>query len=191
MNWFDGYFFSILYGLAGKSATGDFLIVFFGKYFFYVCLAVFAYFGWRAWRRRAKSASPEQSEGQRGFEALKVYGIAIIGAIVARFGVAEIIRLFYHRARPFLALSLPHLLNDQAYSFPSGHTIFMFALATAAYYINKKLSFFLFASGLVIGLARVAGGVHYPTDILGGAVLGILTGSSINFIFKLISFRSK
>jgi undecaprenyl-diphosphatase len=99
-----------------------------------------------------------------------------VSAIVARFGLASLIRLFYHRPRPFLALSLPHLITDNASSFPSGHTIFLFALATATYFFNKKLSFFLCISGAVIGLARVAGGVHYPSDILGGAMLGALTG---------------
>jgi undecaprenyl-diphosphatase len=65
----------------------------------------------------------------------------------------------------------------------------MFALATATYYFNKKLAYFLFASGLVIGLARVAGGVHYPSDVLGGIFLGILTVFIINFVLKRSRFR--
>jgi len=34
----------------------------------------------------------------------------------------------------------------------------------------------LYASGLLIGIARIAAGVHYPLDILGGIILGTLTG---------------
>jgi undecaprenyl-diphosphatase len=168
MNWFDNYFFGILHGLAGKSAPGDFLIIFFGDYFLYVCLIIFVYF---AWRNRQQQP--------------KLYGLAIVSALIARFGVAEGIRLFYHRLRPFLALHTTHLLSDYAYSFPSGHTIFMFALAAYTFYFNKKLSYFLLASGLVIGLARVAGGVHYPTDIFGGIVFGILTSLAVRAIVKL------
>jgi len=171
MNWFDDYFFGILHGLAGKSTGGDFLIIFFGDYFLYICVAIFAYFGWHTYNKNESS--------------LKLYGIALAGALIARFGVAEAIRLFYHRLRPFLALNTTHLFTDYAYSFPSGHTIFMFALAMATWYFNKKLSYFLFASGLLIGLARVAGGVHYPTDIIGGIILGILSGITIHYASSL------
>jgi len=164
MNWFDDYFFALLHGLAQKSAVGDLLIIFFGDYFLYVCLAIVAFFAWRDRKR------------------IRLYGLAVISALIARFAVCEIIRLFYHRLRPFIALGITHLFTDYAYSFPSGHTIFMFALATAIYYFNKKLSYFLFASGLLIGLARVAGGVHYPSDVLGGILLGILTGITIHLL---------
>ena len=160
-----------IYNLAGKSAGWDFLIVFFGEYFFYIVLAVFAYFAYCAHKRG-------------GAAQIKLYGWAIISAPIARFGVAEIIRLFYYRLRPYAELSLPHLIADSAYSFPSGHTIFMFALATTTYFFNKKLAYFLFAAGILIGLARVAGAVHYPSDILGGAVLGILTALVLRAMFK-------
>jgi len=73
-------------------------------------------------------------------------------------------------------------LSDSSYSFPSGHTIFIFALATAVYFFHKKLGYFLYFSGLLIGLARISGGVHYPSDILGGIILGSLTSL---FIFYL------
>ncbi|MEK7178114.1 MAG: phosphatase PAP2 family protein, partial [Patescibacteria group bacterium] len=159
----DQSFFLAFYNFAGHGSAGDFLIVFFGKYFLYVALFVFAYFAYQSWR---KGNIPK----------LYPYAIAILSAIIARFGIASFIRFFYHRPRPFLALGLPHLITDNAYSFPSGHTIFLFALATATYFFNKKLAYFLYFSGAVIGFARVAGGVHYPSDILGGAVLGALTG---------------
>jgi len=79
--------------------------------------------------------------------------------------------------RPFIALNLPqHVLTDHSYAFPSGHTAVVFTLATATHFFNKKLAYFLYASGLVIGLARIAGGVHYPSDIAGGIILGIFIG---------------
>ena len=105
-----------------------------------------------------------------------------MAALVARFGVAELIRFAYHRPRPYVALRIPHLLSDSAYSFPSGHTIFLFALAVAVYGIHKKFAYWLFAAGVLIGAARVAAGVHYPSDILGGAVLGTLTGYLVFFV---------
>jgi len=165
----DHSLFFALYNLAGYGNAGNFLIVFFGEYFLYPVLIVFAFFTYQSWRKG-------------GMVKLYPYAIASVSAIVARFGLASLIRLFYHRPRPFLALSLPHLITDNTSSFPSGHTIFLFALATATYFFNKKLAFFLYISGAVIGLARVAGGVHYPSDILSGALLGTLTGV---IIYKL------
>jgi undecaprenyl-diphosphatase len=69
------------------------------------------------------------------------------------------------------------------YAFPSGHTTFVFALATIAWYYHEKVAYFLYVSGLVIGIARVIAGVHYPSDILGG----IIVGTVVAYILMLIA----
>lgn len=159
----DQSLFLVFYNLAGYSSIGDFFIIFFGKYFLSIVLLTFAYVAYRNWRKE-------------NIRNVYPYAAAMVSALTARFALASLIRFFYHNPRPFLALNLPHLLEDNASSFPSGHTIFLFALATATYFFNKKLAYFLYASGIVIGFARVAGGVHWPSDILGGVVLGTITG---------------
>lgn len=173
----DQNLFFIFYNLAGKSTLGDFLIVFFGEYFFYAILFVFAFFLYKNWQGNIQKIYP--------------HIISVLAAIFARFVVATLIRFFYHRPRPFLALELPHLIQDSAYSFPSGHTIFVFALATVTYFFNKKLAYFLYISGIIIGFARVAGGVHYPSDILGGVILGIFVGLIIYTIYKNYAFCNR
>ena len=151
--------FFAVHSLAGMSGWGDTLIIFFAEWYLYIALAVFVFVAWREYR---------------GGVSLYTYVGALAAALVARFGLAEVIRHFYHHDRPYVAIAgLSHLLTDNAYSFPSGHTIFLFALGAAAHFFNKKLAYFLYASGLLIGLARVAAGVHYPSDILGGIVLEI------------------
>lgn len=163
--------FYALHGLAGLSAWGDALILFFAKWCFYIVLAVFAYALWRDYKGDINRLYP--------------YAVALAAALIARFGVAEIIRYFYHHDRPYVAIQgLSHLLTDNAYSFPSGHTIFMFALGAAAHFFNKKLAYFLYASGLVIGLARVAAGVHYPSDIAGGIIIGAAVGACVYLLAK-------
>ncbi|MGB9552950.1 MAG: phosphatase PAP2 family protein [bacterium] len=174
----DHWLFFQLYSLAGLSKFLDSLIIFLGDYFLYFLLfllALCAYWDYR----------------NKGLNSLKLYGLAAFSSLFARFGVAEIIRLFYHRLRPFVAMGLPHLLSDNSYSFPSGHTIFLFALATGVYLFKPKLGIFLYCSGFLIGLARVSGGVHYPSDILGGMILGILTSLFIFYLApRLPYFRS-
>jgi len=74
--------------------------------------------------------------------------------------------------------------EDLHMSFPSGHMTFLFALGMAIYFHNKKAGYLLFAGGFLIGLARIFVGVHYPLDIFGGIILGILVGLGGNEIFK-------
>ncbi len=168
--------FYTIFNLSGHSVWLDWLIILVGEYLLYLLLLVVAYCIYQDFR----ACHPRK---------VYDYCIALTAALIARFGVAEVIRLFYHRPRPYLALHLPHLLSDTAYSFPSGHTIFLFALATSMLFVNKKLARWLYVAGIAIGLARVAAGVHYPSDIIGGMILGILTGYLVHQSWVYLSRR--
>jgi undecaprenyl-diphosphatase len=150
----------------------DFLIVFFGQYFIFIVFIIFIWIAYRAYKKRKNVA------------ALRPYVGALIASFVA-YGVVDIVRLFYHHVRPFIAFTIPHLLTDSAYSFPSAHTAVLFALATATYFFNKKFAYFIFVAGLIVGIARVAGGVHYPSDILGGMIFGIATSGILYWLYTL------
>lgn len=60
------------------------------------------------------------------------------------------------------------------YSFPSGHTMSSFAAAVGVYLWNKKWGIAALAGAVVIAVSRMYFYVHYPTDILAGALIGIL-----------------
>lgn len=62
------------------------------------------------------------------------------------------------------------------FSFPSGHTGASFAAASALYFIGSKLRFPALILAVLIGFSRLYLYVHYPTDVLAGAVLGTLLG---------------
>jgi undecaprenyl-diphosphatase len=112
-------------------------------------------------------------------------------ALISRFVFVELFRLFLHRPRPFVAdPSLVPLLSETSFSFPSGHASFFFALATVAYLYNKRLGVWFYIAGLAIGLARVAAGAHYPTDILGGAALGVAVGWLVHRLFLRLRSRT-
>jgi undecaprenyl-diphosphatase len=174
----DTSLFFAIHSLAGRGIIGDFLIIFFGKYFIYVVFALFAYAAYRAHRKQKSTA------------AFRPYFGALIAASVA-YGVANAIRFFYHHPRPFITFPISHLLTDASYSFPSVHTIVLFSLAMATYFFNKRFSYFIFAAGIVVGVARVAGGVHYPSDILGGIVLGIATSSILHWLYTKTRFSRR
>ncbi len=114
--------------------------------------------------------------------------VSIVSAFVARFVVASSIRFFYHHPRPGPdVISEPfHLLliKEASSSFPSGHTIFVFALATIVYLHHKRAGKWFYAAAALIGFARVYAGVHWPFDIVGGLVLGVLTALVCDKIYR-------
>ncbi len=105
----------------------------------------------------------------------KVVFVSFGSAIVSRFVFVTIIRYFIYSPRPFLILENMHqLLPEDGSSFPSGHASFYFALAMAVYLYNKKAGYiYLILAGLM-GIARIFVGVHWPLDIVAGAVLGVV-----------------
>lgn len=71
---------------------------------------------------------------------------------------------FYHRPRPFLTHQMQPLLSENSWSFPSGHAAPFFALAAAVFLANKKWGTVFFAGVILMGIGRVAAGVHYPKN---------------------------
>ncbi|MGV7221374.1 MAG: phosphatase PAP2 family protein [Nitrospinales bacterium] len=62
-------------------------------------------------------------------------------------------------------------------SFPSDHAVLFFAIAAGLFFISKRIGLFaLTYSILIISLPRVYLGLHYPTDILAGGIIGIGIG---------------
>lgn len=117
---------------------------------------------------------------------------AIVVAIFTRFVLAEIIRWLWFRPRPFVTNNVNLLIdyNTKEASFPSGHASFYFALSTIVYFYNKEIGIIFYIASLFIVLARVFVGIHWPSDILAGAILGIFVGLALNKIFKNIYLKS-
>ncbi len=69
-------------------------------------------------------------------------------------------------------------------SFPSGHTTFAFTQAVVYSHHCPQIKFPLFLYAGIVGFSRIYQGDHYPTDVIGGAALGLLTGYLAIKIFK-------
>lgn len=89
------------------------------------------------------------------------------------------------RPRPYQHLSplVAVITASDKFSFPSGHTTAAFLFASLCSTQLPELTFYLYIWASAVGLSRVALGVHYPTDIAAGAVLGILLSSFTLFVF--------
>lgn len=171
---YDTDFFHLLNNLSGKSEVFDRIVIFAAEYLgWFVAAAFLAVLFFSLFSKSEK---------------LKIFLTAAVSVVLSRFIIAEIIRFLYCRPRPFMAYAINHLAENTNCSFPSGHAAFFFALAMAVYFYNKKWGAWFFLAVILISLGRIIAGVHYPADILGGAVVGIL---SAYMVFYLIKSRRK
>jgi undecaprenyl-diphosphatase len=108
--------------------------------------------------------------GTRGMEC--VVHMFIAGAIA--LSVYKLCKHCASRPRPCVTLRNLHLCVQplDEFSFPSGHTLHAVAFTTVvvAYFPDLALALVPFA--VLTALSRVALGLHYPSDVLGGAVIG-------------------
>ncbi|MBW8846729.1 MAG: phosphatase PAP2 family protein [Burkholderiales bacterium] len=83
------------------------------------------------------------------------------------------------RRRPFERCGDIHacLKVPDAFSFPSGHTLHAFAFALLLSSFHPALAPLLWSFAVLVGLARVVLGLHFPSDVLFGALIGIGTAS--------------
>ena len=105
-------------------------------------------------------------------------GIMVICAMLLGSLLGDcIIKNAIHRARPYEHLSTIKLLiaKQLTYSFPSGHTVYSFAAFGILMKKLPKYRFYALAMALIIAFSRMYLFVHYPTDILGGIIVGLLS----------------
>lgn len=96
-------------------------------------------------------------------------------AVAIAWGIAQVLKGLFPTVRPFELNDLTPLtlLPSSDGAFPSGHSAAAFALATTIWLHDKKVGWAFVTGALIVGVARVWGNVHYPIDILAGAVLGV------------------
>ncbi len=114
----------------------------------------------------------------RGYNLLAyelLIGLLTLGLVV------QIMKILIHRTRPYIKLENIRIIGSRAsgQSFPSGHTAQAFLMVTLILqYFQIPLfgwvSLYLLA--LVVGITRIYVGMHYPRDVIGGAIIGVTWG---------------
>lgn len=166
---FDVAIVNLIRPLAELHFVVNWLIVFLAEYLGYILAAALIYFILvvkKDWRGR-----------------WHYFALGLLSVILSRGILTDLIRFFYERPRPFLALDFVPLFEKTSGSFPSGHMAFFFALVPIAFLMNKKFGYWFFGAALLMGIARIAAGVHWPSDIIGGIAAGLL---SFVVIWKLL-----
>lgn len=173
----DTAIFRFFNAFAGASVFGDATIRFFSAYLLYVMIASVLFFSAATFWGRFRALR------QRNIKAILFIAFS---AFIARIAIAEPIRFFFSRERPFESLAGVRQLitHPNGASFPSGHASLAFGIAAAAAYYYPKTSIIFFVAALLVGFGRVVAGVHWPSDIIGGAAVGIATAWILHRIWR-------
>jgi len=126
--------------------------------------------------------SPSASRG--GPRESKKAALKAVLAGGVGLSIAKVIGPIINRPRPFEGGSIHEILFHRPdYSFPSDHAILLFAL-TFSFWLSgyKKLAIVMFGLSLFISAARIAVGVHFPSDIISGGILGIFIAWIIHLL---------
>jgi len=115
------------------------------------------------------------------FAESKLFAYSLIFGVITLGLMIEIIKLYIRRVRPYIKLKKIRIVGSKASgrSFPSGHTgqaFFLASLIVHYYHVNAYLWILLYATALVVGITRIYVGMHYPRDVLAGAILGTAWG---------------
>ncbi|MFE8700100.1 phosphatase PAP2 family protein [Cytobacillus sp. FJAT-54145] len=117
-------------------------------------------------------------------DGYKKIAIQTLRSTFIAFLVDLTFRFFLYRPRPFIkrrvGILIPSKVNS---SFPSKHTLLVFAVSTSILLYQRTLGLLMTGLSLLTGLSRIWVGHHYPSDIIGSALLGSLT-SLFPFIFS-------
>lgn len=109
---------------------------------------------------------------------------ALIAACVG-LGISGLIGHFLYRDRPFVTHTVIQLIAHPANaSFPSDHALGAFVIASTIWLYHKKTGILWLILGGLIALSRVWTGVHYPSDVIAGAVMGNLIALTVHGVFK-------
>ncbi|WP_309119111.1 phosphatase PAP2 family protein [Paenibacillus sp.] len=103
---------------------------------------------------------------------------AFIALALSHIPVA-VVKKLYPRLRPYLALpdaiACKNPLKD--HSFPSGHTTAIFSVIAPFVIAFNWIGFILIPFAMIVGMSRMYLGLHYPSDVAAGCVIGCITAS--------------
>lgn len=109
-------------------------------------------------------------------------------AIALGFIIDLLLNTFFFRMRPFAASDAVQLIGSHAAdaSFPSTHTLFAFAFVIPLWLHNKKLGITALVLAILVGFSRIYLGLHYATDVLMGAALGLVLSWIAHIAWKKV-----
>ena len=170
----DTVLFNVIHGFAGSSKfldwTGIFLADYLGYFLILGFIVIFI----------------------RHRYSLRFLAFTILVFLLSRGIFVEVFRFAFPRMRPFLELDFAPLITPPSgWAYPSGHATVFFAIAFALWIVNRKWSVWFLAAAVLMGIARVFVGVHWPADILAGALTGFLSVIVVEWLLPISTLKGE
>ena len=128
------------------------------------------------------------------FKKTRAAGAMLVVAVVITFFFNELaVKNAVNRERPCtIDTTIPLAVEKPtSFSFPSGHTASCFAAAGVLMFTHKKIGIPLILFAVIMGLSRMYLFVHFPTDVIAGAVMGLLMAWVTVLIFRELKYDQK
>jgi undecaprenyl-diphosphatase len=140
---------------------------------------------WWIWFSRKGGVGPGGVEGNRMFVVRSVAG-GLVAIALGRFLQQVLPKRVRPMHDPQLGFQLPYGADPETLadwsSFPSDHALLFFALATAIWLWSRAWGTVAFIWALMVCMPRIYVGYHYPSDIIIGALLGVVTMLAVQHI---------
>ncbi len=141
-----------------------------------------------------RGAKQNNKEGKTYFAAAVWTFLIACAATYLAFTVENWMKDAVERVRPCRAIEGIRLIIScpKSFSMPSGHALSSFAFAVPLFYLTRNYivlfgRFYPLVLASLIAFSRIYLGVHYPTDVFVGAVLGAAIGMSLSALYELIA----
>lgn len=178
--------FFFFYNFAHQSLFLDKIIIFIAHTLPYLIIVLAGIFLF--WHHEVfPSANPIKEFKKKWKEIVLVFFSGIFA-----WCVASLIKIIVATPRPFLVLpQVVPLLDKSDFSFPSGHATFYIALGFAIFLSHKKVGFWFIFFAVLMSLARIVAGVHFPIDILAGFLIGIVIAYLVRYFYEKRSIKKQ
>ena len=126
----------------------------------------------------------------------KTRAAGVIALLAMGFGYLMgdiVIKPLVQRSRPFVVNPdvVPFIKKPSSFSFPSGHSCTSAVAATVLLVKHRKIGLAVLPFSLLVMLSRLYNYVHFPTDVLGGALLGVLSALLVMLVFRKTGLENK
>ncbi len=157
-----------IYNFSHHNSILDFLMVFGAEHLIFIMLLIVLFLFLK-----------NKNSKQNVFHIIISLTIGIISI--------RLLHIFFYEPRPFLSLQIiPLVYQPIDGSFPSMHTAILTILAFSFIKTKTKYGHMMLIPVIWTGFARIYTGVHYPIDILGGVIVGVLSVSIAARFFQKV-----